>query len=69
MRAVDLFAGAGGSSTGATLAGLEVVAAPTAFRGPAIDDWMSFVPSWYGLKDTSLALHEWCGRFVYWFRG
>lgn len=50
-------------------AGLEVVAAPTAFRGPAIDDWLSFVPSWYGLKDTSLALHEWCGRFVYWFRG
>jgi uncharacterized SAM-binding protein YcdF (DUF218 family) len=50
-------------------AGLEVVAAPTAFRGPAIDDWMSFVPSWHGLKDTCLALHEWCGRIAYWFRG
>lgn len=50
-------------------AGLEAVAAPTAFRGPAIDDWMSFVPSWYGLKDSCLALHEWCGRVVYWFRG
>jgi uncharacterized SAM-binding protein YcdF (DUF218 family) len=38
--------------------GIEVVPAPTAFRGPAVEDWTSFVPRASGLRDTCLALHE-----------
>jgi uncharacterized SAM-binding protein YcdF (DUF218 family) len=45
---------------------LEVTAAPTAFRGPAFGDWTSLVPRWSGLRDTSLALHEFGGRVWYW---
>jgi uncharacterized SAM-binding protein YcdF (DUF218 family) len=48
--------------------GLEAVAAPTAFRAPAIEGWMAFLPSWSGMKDTSFALHEWSGRLLYGFR-
>jgi uncharacterized SAM-binding protein YcdF (DUF218 family) len=48
--------------------GLEVVAAPTAFRAPAIEGWMAFLPSWSGMKDTSFAMHEWSGRLLYGFR-
>jgi uncharacterized SAM-binding protein YcdF (DUF218 family) len=45
--------------------GLEVVPAPTAFRGPAFENVFSLVPSWQALKDSSWALHEWCGRAWY----
>lgn len=46
--------------------GLEVVAAPTAFRGPAWEDLRSLKPSWSGLRDSSLALHEHLG--LLWYR-
>lgn len=49
--------------------GLTVVAAPTGFRGDVFASWTSFVPHWNGLRDTCLALHEWCGRLVYALRG
>lgn len=49
--------------------GLAVVAAPTSFRGDVFASWTSFVPHWNGLRDTCLALHEWCGRLVYALRG
>ena len=58
-RAVDCFA----------REGIEVVAAPTAFRGEVFASWTSFVPHWNGLRDTCLALHEWGGRIVYALRG
>ena len=45
--------------------GIEVVAAPTAFRGELFASWTSFVPHWNGLRDTCLALHEWGGRTYY----
>jgi uncharacterized SAM-binding protein YcdF (DUF218 family) len=45
--------------------GLEVIAAPTGFRGPAFDGWTSLLPSVGGLRDTCLALHEWGGRAYY----
>ncbi len=48
---------------------LEAIAAPTGFRGPAVDGWASFVPRWSGLRDTSLALHELGGRLYYWLSG
>ncbi|MBX3461957.1 MAG: YdcF family protein [Planctomycetes bacterium] len=48
---------------------IEVVAAPTGFRGPAVEDWTSFVPRWSGLRDTCLALHELGGRLAYWLGG
>lgn len=48
--------------------GIDVVPAPTAFRAPAVEGWMVFLPHWAGLKDTNLALHEWGGRLVYWLR-
>lgn len=47
-----------------TAAGVEVVPAPTGFRAPA-SGVLQFVPHWHGLRDTSLALHEWTGRAVY----
>lgn len=49
--------------------GLDVTAAPTAFRGPAYEDWTSLVPRWSGLRDTSLAVHEYGGRIWYWLFG
>jgi len=45
--------------------GLDVVAAPTGFRGGVFASWRSFVPHWNGLRDTCLAMHEWGGRLVY----
>jgi uncharacterized SAM-binding protein YcdF (DUF218 family) len=45
--------------------GVDVVPAPTAFRGAAFASWSSFVPHWTGLRDTGLALHEWGGRVFY----
>ncbi|MCB9879703.1 MAG: YdcF family protein [Planctomycetes bacterium] len=49
-------------------AGLEVVAAPTGFRGEPFDSWTSLFPHWNGMRDTSLAMHEWGGRLVYLLR-
>ena len=49
--------------------GLEVVAAPTGFRGPAFQGAISLLPSASGLRDTSLAWHEWLGRLWYMLRG
>ncbi len=54
-RAMDCFAAAG----------IEAIAAPTAFRGEVFASWTSFVPHWNGLRDTCLAMHEWGGRIVY----
>lgn len=48
-------------------AGVDAIAAPTAFRGEVFASWASFVPHWSGLRDTSLALHEWGGRLAYVF--
>ncbi|MFK7742664.1 MAG: YdcF family protein [Planctomycetota bacterium] len=45
--------------------GVQVVAAPTAFRGEVFASWTSFVPHWTGLRDTCMAMHEWAGRLVY----
>ncbi len=45
--------------------GIDVVPAPTGFRGPAIEDWRSFLPHWKGLRDTCLALHEGLGAVWY----
>ncbi len=45
--------------------GLDVVPAPTGFRPPPFDGWASLLPHWSGLRDTSLATHEWVGRFAY----
>lgn len=44
---------------------LQVIPAPTGFRGPAVQGASSFVPHWTGLKDTCLGLHEWLGRAFY----
>lgn len=49
--------------------GLDVVPAPTGFRGPSDEGDASFVPHWQALRDTSYALHEWCGRLWYCLRG
>ena len=46
-------------------AGLDVVPAPTGFRGEVFASWTSFVPHWNGLRDSCLAMHEWGGRFWY----
>lgn len=46
-------------------AGLDVVPAPTAFRGPAIEDWTSFVPRANALRDTCFAMHELGGLIAY----
>ena len=46
-------------------AGIEAIAAPTAFRGEVFASWTSFVPHWNGLRDTCLAMHEWGGRLIY----
>ena len=46
-------------------AGIEAIAAPTAFRGEVFASWTSFVPHWNGLRDSCLAMHEWGGRLVY----
>lgn len=45
--------------------GLDVVPAPTAFRGPAFEDWTSFVPRVTALRDTCHALHEIGGLVAY----
>jgi len=45
--------------------GLDVIPAPTAFRPPPFDGWASLLPHWSGLRDTSLAMHEWAGLFAY----
>lgn len=45
--------------------GLQVVPAPTGFRGPPYQNALSFVPHWQALRDTGFALHEWIGRAWY----
>lgn len=45
--------------------GIDVVPAPTAFRGEVFASWTSFVPHWTGMRDTCLAMHEWGGRLAY----
>lgn len=45
--------------------GLEVVPAPTGFRGPAWEGMSSLLPSASGMRDGALALHEWLGRVWY----
>lgn len=52
-----------------TAQGLDVVPAPTAFRGEPFVDAHSLWPSTGALRDTSFALHEWLGRLAYAFRG
>ena len=45
--------------------GIEIIPAPTGFRGQIFASWTSFIPHWNGLRDTCLAMHEWGGRVVY----
>jgi uncharacterized SAM-binding protein YcdF (DUF218 family) len=45
--------------------GIDVVEAPTGFRGPAFEGAASLVPSWSAIRDSSLALHEMLGRLWY----
>jgi len=45
--------------------GLEVVPAPTAFRGDAYQNFTSLLPHWQALRDTSYGMHEWLGRLYY----
>jgi uncharacterized SAM-binding protein YcdF (DUF218 family) len=45
--------------------GLDVLPAPTGFRGPAVDGPLSFVPQVAALRDSCLGLHEWIGRLYY----
>ncbi|MEM7203413.1 MAG: YdcF family protein [Planctomycetota bacterium] len=45
--------------------GVDVVPAPTGFRGPPHRFWRGLLPSWSGLRDCSLGLHEWIGRLWY----
>lgn len=49
--------------------GIEAVGAGTAYRGPAVTGFSSFVPAASALRDTGFALHEWYGRLFYAFRG
>jgi uncharacterized SAM-binding protein YcdF (DUF218 family) len=45
--------------------GLQVVPAPTGFRGPAYEGPASLVPSWSAVRDTALAMHEMIGLVWY----
>ena len=45
--------------------GIEVVPAPTAFRGPPYENYRSLLPHWAALRDTGYAMHEWFGRVYY----
>ncbi len=45
--------------------GIDVVAAPTGFRIPAVEDWTSFLPRTSGLRDTCIAMHEIGGLVAY----
>ena len=49
--------------------GIEVIAAPTAFRTWPVRRWISLVPSAGALRETRWALHETVGRLWYWARG
>jgi uncharacterized SAM-binding protein YcdF (DUF218 family) len=44
---------------------LEVVPAPTGFRGAPFENLLSLLPHWQALRDTGHALHEWLGRGYY----
>lgn len=45
--------------------GITPIGAPTAFRSPVLESWSNCLPSWAGLRDTCLGLHEWGGRLFY----
>jgi uncharacterized SAM-binding protein YcdF (DUF218 family) len=45
--------------------GIDVVPAPTGFRGPPFESLLSLLPHWQALRDTGYALHEWLGRAWY----
>lgn len=49
--------------------GLEVVAAPTGHAAPCELTLDAFVPSRKGVRDASMAVHEWIGRIYYAVRG
>lgn len=45
--------------------GLEVVAAPTGFRGPPWQGLRSLLPSHQAMREANLAAHEWLGGLAY----
>jgi len=45
--------------------GIEVVPAPTGFVAPAHFELAAMLPSWWGLRGSALAWHEWLGAMVY----
>lgn len=49
--------------------GLEVVAAPTGHAAPCELTLDAFLPSRKGVRDASMAVHEWVGRAYYALRG
>lgn len=48
-----------------TAAGIEAIAAPTAFAALPTEAASAWLPRWAGIRDTCLALHEWLGRAYY----
>lgn len=45
--------------------GITCVPAPTAFAAWPTDPWVAGLPRWSGVRDVSLALHEWLGHLYY----
>ncbi len=45
--------------------GIEVVPAPTGFRGPPWQGARSLMPHWTAVRDSHYALHEWLGLLYY----
>jgi uncharacterized SAM-binding protein YcdF (DUF218 family) len=46
-------------------AGIEVVPAPTGFRGPPWQGARSLIPHWTAVRDSYYASHEWLGLLYY----
>jgi uncharacterized SAM-binding protein YcdF (DUF218 family) len=46
-------------------AGIEVVPAPTGFRGPPWQGARSLLPHWTAIRDSYYASHEWLGLLYY----
>ncbi len=46
-------------------AGIDAIAAPTAFAALPSEATSAWLPRWGGMRDTCLALHEWLGRAYY----